>query len=530
MKKTLCLLLVLLLCAGTAWAEEGKNEKIDLTLRVGEQFIAGMMSNEASQELVSAVQSLLDNLTLRILNNDRTTRMEVYLKDRLLLDMTYEETAEYSYMTTSLLPGYVMAERMVSLEDEGELEAQLSAVLKKYVGEPKTSVFFVKEVSSVAFNTRLKVELDGKQLSDMLEEMIDILNDQMPVEEMEALSSQMLAGIEAESLYALAESDFLLKGDYYTRMNGDYLYLFRLFMGDTALDILWSKEDGYTTIVLVPCFAPHASRIPLNIEKALEADELEGVLISMYEYEQGVEGMLVSPFAMAQFSHETIQEKEYGTLSLEMGEGMGPLGMGMSYEIGEDAVVVDVKVLTGDYQEPALTMHMEGSLVEEGPAPIDMAGNTLVYIEQLDEDVLLEMEQDIAMSMMQLLIDACAAMPDEMAAITTACMGRMNDMGSAYGIIGGADGPTSIYLGEEYDLYSLEEYQRMIDELGWDLRAEDMTDDELNELLEAYMDMVCNELEADGKGVSKSEEGKETEQPEETPEPKPTARPLFGPR
>ena len=430
MKKFLCLILTLCLLLGTAGAEDMPGMRFEGSIDITDACLDTLLFTDDPQ-LKQALQSVLQNLSLRIHQGEQVTRLQFCLKDQMLLETVTEEKNGMVYTAFSLLPDDVFAEPFLP-EDQASLDANLQALLNDYIPQAEKGIFKVESISQAAYNTRLMVDITSEQLSDCIVQMVDLLLDA------EALDAQYLAA-------QIAASDLYLKGDYYTRKNGDDLGLFRLYLdAKSALDLFWASEDGYITAALVPCDAPTSTRIEMNVEKALMDDTLEGMILTYIPYDQGMEGMVASPMVMCFFSQEEMQDRTYGTWTMETTPEYGALALALTYEFGQDDFNLEGKWLESN--APWLTFRFSGNATPDTPESLSLEGKNLLTEDMLtDENTLLRLEQELLAAVPQLLINCCIAMPDEMAVLTT----YLVKLGSYTSFIGVGDDPSALLIPEE---------------------------------------------------------------------------------
>ena len=467
--------------------ENQESMQLDTQLLLGDSLVEMLQVVIPDQDVMDALQAVIENLRVSVQADENQAYTQVFLKDRLLLDGHVKQADGEAYITTSLLPG--MALRVPSLEKEQADVQQLAEKLKQdltaWLGEGEMGEYLMESVTDVPYDTHYALNLEDEELVRILEEFVQGL---IPEDEVG------FATVSADVFV----TDTQEQCDLYTRKDGAFLLTAFSAESDVRDEIVFAGENGeYVFSWLAGQSAQNT--LMENLDAAMENGFEEGVFLSAGEegdnfhlagvmYADGGEVSL-------QYSQEKLLEELYGSLTAEVYVEDVYVGFAGEFRAGDttDAAFT----VRFPENETLFTWKMTGG--EAKAAIPEMVYDELVDVETMTAQQEEALTTHLGMSAVTLLIQASAAMPDEMAKLASYLI-LMQQEPSSLGVIGGADGPTAVWITDEVNL-------------GEGEASED-----------SMQVTVSQKLSINGDAPAAPAESTEEAAPEATP----TPRPLFG--
>lgn len=450
MKKYLALLmtLVLLIAVCPAACAENQAGEAHVSVVLGEPLMALIRGEMEQDAAADALQRVLENVRICVRGDEKDAYVRLLLGSRELCDARIAVQEDGSVLLlTSLLPGTALKlpGQDAQKTDHGAFADKVKEDIKNYLGNGETGEFMLEGLSTQPYTVHYAIDLKDDALKQMVHGWV-----------MEAYPGSWSDVFTVTSAYNQTEKpqDCHL----YTRENGDAAFLLRETENDVCTDVLFALEDGEFVFALLPAQQANGVSVIENTAACLENGCEEGLLAMGEKQEDSVQ-LHVALYAGLtemdlQYSHEKLDGAWYASLVTEL--------LTDSVYVGAAGECTwDEKQLTGTFfvrypeNETFITLNLSG---DAAPAPLpEISYDTVIDVENMADGQEEALEAQLTASAIKMFIYAASVMPDDMALLTNYYVMLEND---ALGIIGGADGPTTIVVADKTETPSAEPTER----------------------------------------------------------------------
>lgn len=422
MKRLLAILAALVLLLTATALGEGTNQ-VTLTIQV-EDYLEDVIGKVmADEKAIDALVRMVENASLRLHTGDDYLLTEVLLGDKSIADIALYQKGNRLLLGSSLVPNvaiclpYEAVQTVVGPDGAPDLDALPVEGMR---GE-----FHLAELSERPYDTCYRMDFQDPAVEAMVNEWLKALDmDAEPVDLPD----------EGESACVI-----------YTRETGEFALLMRVETGETCTDVLCLNEEGQYALCVLPD-QDQANTVAANAVKAMSEGCENGIVCagSGDDAGMGLRGFVYADGAEADvyYSHQTISDVLYGSLEAEVTAADVYVGAALSFTRQDETVQGDLLIRLYEGTD-TLRMHVESA--PGGKTP-DMNPAIIYDMTQLDEAGAMALEEEVGMWASQVVVNLTEAAQEDMMTLLMYFLTLQTESASV-GIIGGADGPTSIFVG-----------------------------------------------------------------------------------